>query len=694
MSLTRSSVTRELVIARVREADPTMAADQVAAALDAVAVHPAVLRSLGQALSGGAGALLAGAPPAAGKLVNELRRRGSALPEPTCARCGQTSCPLTASAEGGVCARCRSRQLACVCASCGVVKPVAGRDGQGQPLCACCAPRPKRPCARCGRTRVVALRARDGQGDLCDRCYKGPGAKCLSCGRQRPCNFLAEGRPICISCSPRRQLACAHCGELKPPCAHWPEGPVCEPCYRAARGRRGCCAACSVERRLVWPPGPGATHCASCAGAPGLANCAACGADERPYKNGLCVRCALAERAREVLGDGPGPLSSVRDALVGAPQPYSAHNWLRSGVSAGILADVASGALALTHEALDHHPRPRAANYLRHVLVAHGALPERDDALARLEAWVAARLSSVAPQHRQALRSYATWRVLRRARQRAEVARRPPTRTARAKTCLNAAMAFLSFLDEQGTDLRGAAQADMDTWLSTGPPSAPEVADFIDWAMGRKLCGRLVVGSRRSNEGLAMDDDARFEVVRRLLHDDSLEVADRVAGCLVLLYGQQISRIVTLRRDQLDEQEDALRLHLGPTSIEVPEPLASLLKAVARSRRPKVGVVPVRPSPWLVPGLDPGQPLNAAYLGGRLRRLGVATMPGRRRALVHLAGQLPAAVLADLLGIRATTAVYWSQAAGSDWTTYAAELVMNPDRDLTPHPTPADDIGD
>jgi len=61
VSLTRSSVTRELVIARVREADPTMAADQVAAALDAVAVHPAVLRSLGQALSGGAGALLAGA---------------------------------------------------------------------------------------------------------------------------------------------------------------------------------------------------------------------------------------------------------------------------------------------------------------------------------------------------------------------------------------------------------------------------------------------------------------------------------------------------------------------------------------------------------------------------------------------------------------------------------------------------------
>ena len=679
-------------MARVREADPDMPADQVAGALDALSSSSAVLRSLGQALAGGAGALTAGAPPVAGKLVDELRRRGSALPEPSCARCGRTGWPLTASAEGGVCARCRRRQLACACISCQVVKPVAGRDEEGRPLCARCAPRPQRPCSRCGRTRVVARRARDGQGDLCDRCYKGPVARCLSCGRERPCNFVAEGRPICISCSPRRLLACAHCGQLKPPCAHWPEGPVCEPCYRAALGRWGCCAACSAERRLVWPPGPGATHCASCSGGPGLANCAACGVEERPYKNGLCVRCALAERAREVLGDGPGPLSSVRDALVSAPQPYSAHNWLRSGVSAAILAELASGALALTHEALDHHPRPRAANYLRHVLVAHGVLAERDDALARLEAWVAARLGSAAPQHRQALRSYARWRVLRRARQRAEAARRPPTRTARAKTCLNAAMAFLNFLDEEGTDLQGAAQADMDTWLCTGPSSAAEVADFIDWAMGRKLCGRLVVASRRSNEGLAMDDDARFEVVRRLLRDDSLEVADRVAGCLVLLYGQQISRIVTLRRDQLQERGGALQLHLGPTSIEVPEPLASLLESLARSRRPKVGVVPVTPSPWLFPGLDPGQPLNAAYLGERLRRLGVATMPGRRRALVHLAGQLPAAVVADLVGIHATTAVAWSRAAGADWTTYAAELVRDRDRGarLTPAGTTAD----
>ncbi len=64
-------------------------------------------------------------------------------------------------------------------------------------------------------------------------------------------------------------------------------------------------------------------------------------------------------------------------------------------------------------------------------------------------------------------------------------------------------------------------------------------------------------------------------------------------------------------------------------------------------------------------------------------------MPGRRRALVHLAGQLPAAVVADLVGIHATTVVHWSRAAGADWTTYAAELVRDRDRDPGARLTPA-----
>jgi hypothetical protein len=658
-----------------------MAVETVTAAIDAVAGQPAVLRDLARALADGPGPLMVGAPPTVGRLVIELRARGSLLPMPVCVRCGRSDRELTASAEGGVCSRCRQRQLACACSGCGGVKPVAGRDEQQRPLCARCAPRPKRACARCRQVRIVARRARDGDGDLCDRCYKGPLATCRLCAKTKVCNFAATGRPICLSCGPRRTMPCAHCGADRPPCVRWPEGPVCEPCYRAALDRSGVCADCGTRRRLVDPPGPTACRCADCAGVAPQATCDACGAEERIYRHGCCVRCALRRRARQVIVDVDGPLAAVYQAIVAAPQPYSTHNWLRTGTSAAILADIAAGRLALTHEALDAHRNPGAANYLRHILVAHNVLAARDDALVRLEAWVDIKLGQVASgEHRRLLRSYATWRVLRRTRQRAEIAARPPTRTARAKTSLTAAIAFLEFLETRGTAVTDCSQADMDTWLDQGPPSAREISDFVDWATKRKLFGAIAVTSRPSRDGPALDDDTRWAIVQRLLHDDTVELGDRVAGCLVLLYGQHVSRIVTIGRDQITIHDGTVRLHLGTTHINIPGPLDDLLSELASSRRPKTGVISPPNQHWLFPGLNPGQPLNAAYLGQRLRRLGIATMPARRTALLHLASRLPAAVLADLLGIAPTTAVHWVTTAGGNWDTYAALLIQDRDR--------------
>jgi len=54
--------------------------------------------------------------------------------------------------------------------------------------------------------------------------------------------------------------------------------------------------------------------------------------------------------------------------------------------------------------------------------------------------------------------------------------------------------------------------------------------------------------------------------------DDELELGDRVAGCLVLLYGQQLSRVVTITFDQISEHDGVIRLHLGATHIDIPAP--------------------------------------------------------------------------------------------------------------------------
>ena len=217
-------------MSRVAEACPGLGAAAAHSAVAAAAPSAKALSVLAKALGPGPAALLVGAPPVVGKLVRELQALGADLPEPTCARCGRGHPELALTDGAGLCPRCRARHNATACSRCGVVKVVYGRGPAGEALCSVCAPRPERRCSRCGRVGRIARCAHDGQGEVCNSCFHGPVATCSACGRERPCNFVAAGRPICPTCSPRRPSRCAHCGEDRPACARWPEGPVCEPC--------------------------------------------------------------------------------------------------------------------------------------------------------------------------------------------------------------------------------------------------------------------------------------------------------------------------------------------------------------------------------------------------------------------------------------------------------------------------------
>jgi len=320
-----------------------MAADQVAAALDAVAVHPAVLRSLGQALSGGAGALLAGAPPAAGKLVNELRRRGRPCQSPPVRAVAGPAVPSPPQPRAVCAPAAGAASSPAFVLSCGVVK-TGCRPGRTRTaaLCLLRAP-PKRPCARCGRTRVVALRARTARGTCATAATRARWRNaCL-----RPAaavQFPGEGRPICISCSPRRQLACAHCGELKPPCAHWPRAGV-------RTVLPGCQGTTGLLRRLLGRTAPGVAtgpwrHPLRqlCRGPPAWPTV------PPARRRTAHIRTVFAYAARWRSGpgsarDGPGPLSSVRDAWSAPPSPTAPTTGCARGSLPAILADVASGGL-------------------------------------------------------------------------------------------------------------------------------------------------------------------------------------------------------------------------------------------------------------------------------------------------------------------------------------------------------------
>lgn len=61
----------------------------------------------------------------------------------------------------------------------------------------------------------------------------------------------------------------------------------------------------------------------------------------------------------------------------------------------------------------------RPTDYLRDVLVAYQALPERDELLARIERHLA-RVVERHPEHALLLRSYVRWSLLPRARRAAQ----------------------------------------------------------------------------------------------------------------------------------------------------------------------------------------------------------------------------------------------------------------------------------
>ena len=355
------------------------------------------------------------------------------------------------------------------CDGCGRVRPIVSRRDD-KSLCGSCYNRsdrrPQRRCGRCGRVAAICVQAKAGEPDICVDCYELPVGVCGVCGRSRPCQWVASGAPHCLRCIPRATAPCAHCGEHRPPTARWAEGPVCDPCYNAALRRRGRCAGCGVERRLVSPPGPRATHCCDCAGLAPTHACAQCGREDKLYARGRCDRCALARRATELMAgpDGvvPAALMSVHDAIVASATPRKALNWLRQGAGAPILAEIARGSLALSHEALDDLERPKAANHVRQMLVAHGALPPRDERLVSLERLNAQTVAAVARRDdRKTLAAFATWKVLRRLRDRADHTTTKPTAIRHARTQVLAAARFLDWLAAHDLTVSTCAQGDL-----------------------------------------------------------------------------------------------------------------------------------------------------------------------------------------------------------------------------------------
>ena len=139
-----------------------------------------------------------------------------------------------------------------------------------------------------------------------------------------------------------------------------------------------------------------------------------------------------------------------------------------------------------------------------------------------------------------------------------------------------------------------------------------------------------------------------------------------------------MSRIAVITTSQITRRDDSVLIQLGRHDVPVPGPLAAATFKLINDGRSHRGVGSPPATSWLFPGHQPGRPITPARLGERLRAIGIYAQAARRAALLDLAAQLPAAVLADLLGLHENTAAKWMHQAGGDWSRYAAELARHP----------------
>lgn len=149
-----------------------------------------------------------------------------------------------------------------------------------------------------------------------------------------------------------------------------------------------------------------------------------------------------------------------------------------------------------------------------------------------------------------------------------------------------------------------------------------------------------------------------------------------MSAALVLLFGITPTRIARLTVDDITERGDTVLLRIGQSPLPLPGPVAQLARELVTSAHTRPMGLFNRPDGaplWLFDGAHPGKSLRPDTITTRIAAaLGVPIRPARNAALCALAQDIPAPVLAQVLGLGVEAAERWSNLVKPDWSAYLA----------------------
>ena len=363
-------------------------------------------------------------------------------------------------------------------------------------------------------------------------------------------------------------------------------------------------------------------------------------------------------------------LIAIATALKAMKRSNSGLTWIKQPHVTQFLETIAV-VPAVTHEAMDALPPSRTREFVRGLLVEHGALPHRDRYLAIFGQWAReAEKRVVDPKSRDIVRRYIRWQHLRRMN---HMQTEPHGTFLRSKQTTTVAIDLVNWLADQDVSLVDLQQHHLDRWVSSGPSTRLIGGRFLAWAIKAKLVSPdLTIMAHRRGTSPRMSAPDQTTAVQRIAYTDDLSDRDRAAAMLVLVFGQQIEDVVALTWDHVIVSHELVTVRVGAVDIALPDPLDQPWRTLFE--HPGNGLTASHPnSNWVFRGQSPGQHVAAAHLRSRLKGV-FSTRAARLGTLHELTKGTAVAIVAEALGYSPATIERHARDSATGYARYVAAV--------------------
>ena len=412
--------------------------------------------------------------------------------------------------------------------------------------------------------------------------------------------------------------------------------------------------------------------------------CADCGRTAPLRRHTTCRSCYARNNIYELIGTDPDtspPTDTVVTALARHPVFVETALATESAVVSALTA-LLPAMWPLTHDDLDAlGDESKSIAHLRAVLVQESVLPDRDEIARDLDNRCATLLAALAPTSDVTIvRSYTTHLI---ARLRSTHRRVRHTRERRViaasniRAILTRVAAFIDEVNAAGHTLQ-TVPLQFVLAYANHTPSGDRLGSFLRFAgpfVDRRDLQRCL---RRygSNSAALQDTETHLALLQRMVSDTALDPRLRLAGLLLILLGQPLTRILALSVDDFRDDGRTISLTLSDISLPLTGALAEVAREVLARAREHWKVHSPHTTAWLFPSPRPGgHPIGSITIGRLAADCSLDVLATRSRARYELGLSLPACVLVDTLHMSRSTAVRWVNEASTERRQYHAAKV-------------------